>query len=486
VAIDELGVVYAWSYDGSEYFDGDANPATQGVLRRLNVTSLHYPTPAVADIDSDGKDEIIVGTRNDQLFALNDNGTNVPGFPLTFGGDVSGSPAIGDIDNNGDLEIVVNVGGASAQVVALHHTGATMFTRFIPNINFFAPSPALANIIGDLKLETFMPSSNGKLYVLTDTGADVAGFPVTYSNTTYTESSPVIADIDGDGLRDVLLGSEEKHIWAWNRAGGVLAGFPLSTADAMRSVPTVTDLDQDGFVNLVAAGWDKSVYVWDFAGVYNAANAVWPRFHANLHNNGRLNFVVPTPVGGVSFNVARVASGVSLQWIITDAVGDGQYIVTRRDPGSSDEVFKPVSNGIALSPDGLIRWVDSTVKEGETYAYRLEASDGTVVHESGSVYIPVKTASLGQNYPNPFNPATKIEYRLPDSDPEAKSPVSLVVYDVRGARVRDLVVGAQNPGKHVVEWDGRNDAGEPVGSGVYFYRLTTPGFTSAKKMVMLK
>ncbi|HEU4929897.1 MAG TPA: FG-GAP-like repeat-containing protein, partial [Candidatus Krumholzibacteria bacterium] len=486
VAIDELGVVYAWHYDGSEYFDGDANPATQGVLRRLNVPSLHYPTPAVADIDSDGKDEIIVGTRNDQLFAINDNATNVPGFPLTFGGDVNGSPAVGDIDNNGDLEIVINVGGASAQVVALHHTGATMFTRFIPNVNFFAPSPALANIIGDAKLETFMPSSNGKLYALTDTGADIAGFPVTYSATTYTESSPVIADIDGDGLRDVLLGSEEKYIWAWNRAGGVLAGFPLSTGDAMRAVPTVTDLDQDGSVDLVAAGWDKSVYVWDFVGPYNAANAVWPRFHANLHNNGRVNFVVPTPVGGASFNFARVARGISLQWIITDAAGDGQYTVTRRDPGSTAEEFEPVSNGIALSADGLIRWVDSTVEEGESYAYRLEASDGTVVHESGWVYIPITTATLGQNYPNPFNPATKIEYRLPDSNPKAKSPVNLVVYDVRGARVRELVTAEQNPGRHVVEWDGRNDAGEPVGSGVYFYRLTTPGFTSAKKMVLLK
>ena len=102
------------------------------------------------------------------------------------------------------------------------------------------------------------------------------------------------------------------------------------------------------------------------------------------------------------------------------------------------------------------------------------------------MYVPINTANLGQNYPNPFNPATKIEYRLPDANPEAKSPVSLVVYDVRGARVRELVGSPQNPGKHVVEWDGRNDAGDPVGSGVYFYRLTTTGFTSAKKMVLLK
>jgi flagellar hook assembly protein FlgD len=52
--------------------------------------------------------------------------------------------------------------------------------------------------------------------------------------------------------------------------------------------------------------------------------------------------------------------------------------------------------------------------------------------------------------------------------------------------VRVLASGEQEAGKHVVEWDGRNDAGSPVGSGVYFYRMTTPGFANSKKMVLLK
>ncbi len=483
IAIDELGVVYAWNYDGTEYIDGDANPLTPGVFKRLpGVSSLHYPTPALADIDSDGKDEIIVGTRGDQLWALNDNTTNVPGFPVAFGGDVNGSPAVGDIDNNGDLEIVVNVGNGS--VVALHHTGATMWTRFIPNANFFAPSPALGNVIGDGKLETFIPSSNGKLYGFTDTGADMAGFPVTYSTTTYTESSPVIADIDGDGLRDVLVGSEEKYIWAWNRNGIPLAGFPLSTGDAMRGVPTVTDVDQDGSVDLVAAGWDKMVHVWDFAGTWNPANAPWPRFHANLHNNGRLNFVVPTPVGGVSFSFARVSRGVELQWIVPEEAG-GTFTVKRSvgDGGAGD--FVSVSRSMVVSPDGMVRWVDTAVEEGETYVYRLEGEEG-LVHETSGVYVPVSRATLGQNYPNPFNPTTRIEYRLPETGPGGKTAVSVVVYDVRGAKVRELVNGTQPAGKHVVDWDGRNDSGAPVGSGVYFYRMTTTGFATSKKMVLLK
>ncbi len=489
VGIDELGVIYAWKYNGAEFFDGDANPATQGVLKRLpGISSLHYPTPALADIDGDGKDEIVVATRNDQLWAINDDGSTVPGFPVALPGDGNGSPAIGDIDNNGDLEIVINVGvngGFTGAVMAFHHNGTMMWSRSIPNGNYFAPSPVLANVIGDGKLETFIPSSNGKLYGLTDTGTDLAGFPTTYSSTTYTESSPVVADIDGDGLLDVLIGSEEKYIWAWNRNGVALAGFPLSTGDAVRSTPTVTDLDQDGSVDLVAAGWDKSVYVWDFAGTWNPANAPWPRFHANLHNNGRLNYVVPTPVGGVSFSFARVTRGVELQWIVPETAG-GLFRVDRAEvTGLTPGTFAQVSGDVTVTSDGMVRWMDTTVEEGSKYVYRLEGDAG-LIYETAGVYVPVRSASLGQNYPNPFNPVTKIEYRLPETGPGGKTSVNLVVYDVTGSKVRVLVSGSEGSGKHVVEWDGRNDAGQAVGSGVYFYRMTTPGFTMSKKMVMLK
>jgi flagellar hook assembly protein FlgD len=61
-----------------------------------------------------------------------------------------------------------------------------------------------------------------------------------------------------------------------------------------------------------------------------------------------------------------------------------------------------------------------------------------------------------------------------------------VVYDVTGARVRTLVEGEVSGGKYTVEWDGRNDRGQTVGSGVYFYRLVERNFTQTKKMLLLK
>jgi hypothetical protein len=373
----------------------------------------------------------------------------------------------------------------AGNVYALNQDGSTMWYRFFQNSLSFGPSPALGDLNGDGKLEVVLPSKNRNLYAVQWNGADLPGWPVVYASQSYTESSPVIADIDGDGGLDVLLGDEMKFINAWNASGQLLDGFPLALGDAVRATPCVADVDGDGHVNIVAAGWDKSVYVWDFPGTYNPQKMPWPRFHANRFNDGNYDTVFPTPVGGVSFSFARVTRGVELQWIVPETAG-GVFTVSRADvTGSLPGTFSKVSGRVTLTSDGLVRWMDTGVEEGSKYVYRLEGDAG-LIHETSSVYVPVRTASLGQNYPNPFNPVTKIEYRLPEAGPGAKTSVNLVVYDVTGSKVRVLVSGTEASGKHVVEWDGRNDAGQPVGSGVYFYRINTPGFAMSKKMVLLK
>jgi hypothetical protein len=105
----------------------------------------------------------------------------------------------------------------------------------------------------------------------------------------------------------------------------------------------------------------------------------------------------------------------------------------------------------------------------------------TVGQPTGTDPIPRRT-TLAQNYPNPFNPSTSIEFTLRD-----RTRVSLKVYDVGGRVVRSLLEGERAPGEvHRVTWDGRNDAGESVSSGVYFYRLVANDFTQTRKMVLLK
>jgi len=92
-----------------------------------------------------------------------------------------------------------------------------------------------------------------------------------------------------------------------------------------------------------------------------------------------------------------------------------------------------------------------------------------------------KVTSLAQNYPNPFNPQTTIAFTLKD-----RGGVSLKVYSVNGELVRTLVNENRAANSYKVTWDGRNDAGSTVSSGVYFYKLVTNNFSQTKKMVLLK
>ena len=97
-----------------------------------------------------------------------------------------------------------------------------------------------------------------------------------------------------------------------------------------------------------------------------------------------------------------------------------------------------------------------------------------------------KQSLLLQNYPNPFNPETWIPYRLSED-----GPVSLFIYDTKGALVRTLSLGHQSAGfyqsqNRAAYWDGRNALGEPVASGVYFYQLVTPSFQQTRRMLILK
>jgi hypothetical protein len=88
---------------------------------------------------------------------------------------------------------------------------------------------------------------------------------------------------------------------------------------------------------------------------------------------------------------------------------------------------------------------------------------------------------LEQNYPNPFNPVTRISYYIPKT-----SIVDLSIYNMLGQRIRTLVHQVQNAGSYTVRWDGKNNFGTPVASGVYLYNLTAGKFKESRKMILLR
>jgi len=157
------------------------------------------------------------------------------------------------------------------------------------------------------------------------------------------------------------------------------------------------------------------------------------------------------------------------------------------------EVFLMVCSNEAAGERVTLRAFDANVgliyDVTETLTFEADKVEGTV---QGPVVFTAETVwggnllppvfALSQNYPNPFNPTTTIDYDVPASG----GHVTLRIYDVAGRLVRTLVNGSQTPGSKTVAWDGRSSTGQLVATGVYFYRMTAPGFVKTRKMVMMK
>ena len=112
--------------------------------------------------------------------------------------------------------------------------------------------------------------------------------------------------------------------------------------------------------------------------------------------------------------------------------------------------------------------------------YKIDLTDITGIGFDNGAPIAA-TFELHQNYPNPFNPTTKISYNLPGS-----GQVHLKIYNVMGQEVRTLVNESQIAGNYTAVWDGRDNHGNMVSSGVYIYRLSAGNDVQSRKMTLLR
>ena len=111
------------------------------------------------------------------------------------------------------------------------------------------------------------------------------------------------------------------------------------------------------------------------------------------------------------------------------------------------------------------------------YVYEIYSTGTTGLNDDSS---PAEF-QLIQNYPNPFNPSTTIQFSLSESQ-----PVTIIVYDILGNKIKTLVNEFKESGNHEIIWDGTNDSGSRQSTGVYFYQLKSGSATSVKKMMLLK
>ena len=195
----------------------------------------------------------------------------------------------------------------------------------------------------------------------------------------------------------------------------------------------------------------------------------------------------PNPPQGLAGEYSFPPARVLITWRHGRETDISHYVVYKGD----NESFVPNEANRAGTPADTF-FVDTSFDPGASY-YKVGAWD---IHQNESGYSLLRpeeitgvshsptvptTTQLEQNVPNPFNPMTVIRFAV------AKPGwVKLVVYDVTGRPVRVLVNGVREASRYEVRWDGRDDSGVMVASGVYMYVLDAPGYSETKKMVLLK
>jgi len=197
---------------------------------------------------------------------------------------------------------------------------------------------------------------------------------------------------------------------------------------------------------------------------------IW-RVQVMVRNNGP----------GVAKNVT-VRMNSDLTWLtIPDPVCYyGDIIEDSTSCGTSADMY---TFDLSNYPGGSFNvWFDVTYEDecGNKYHVRLDP-EFNLNESSSENEVPVASYRLDQNYPNPFNPTTNIYYQIPTA-----GIVDLKVYDVSGRLVRTLINGFKEKGLYSVSWDGKDEFGRDVASGVYFLRMRAGDFDKTRRMILLR
>jgi hypothetical protein len=146
--------------------------------------------------------------------------------------------------------------------------------------------------------------------------------------------------------------------------------------------------------------------------------------------------------------------------------------------------------------DNLTISYDMIIDAGEHMNWVLISESGSefTLEGTGEITIPTEETftlerkavipisyALHQNYPNPFNPVTTLRYDLP-----VDNHITLIIYDLNGREMNQLVNINQPAGHHSVMWNSTDSFGKPVSAGIYLYQIRTADFVHTRKMVLLK
>jgi len=236
---------------------------------------------------------------------------------------------------------------------------------------------------------------------------------------------------------------------------------------------------------------DNTQYFWEVIamdqtdGISHSAEAT---FWTDLDPEAPGAFALLSPED----DVAGLSNTPSFQWELANDP-DPMDFATYNLQIATDSSFSDIAFEASTDIDIAYELIDALPTDAE-YWWRVVATDtDSLTTESETFKFTVGYVSiaadlalptefiLDQNFPNPFNPSTTIRYGLPDD-----SEVSMVIYDIRGNTVRTIESGAQVAGWYEHVWNGMNDEGQPVSTGLYLTRLRAGSYTKTIKMLYLK
>ena len=327
------------------------------------------------------------------------------------------------------------------------------------------------SIVLDGQLDESFWKNAEYLEIAEGTHLSTAGWYMQWGDTSnvYTDKSTAIVKFAHNGT-DLYIGvaSNDSSVCQW---------LPGWECDGLFIFMTYKDVIPDPGDRLEIQNW--------YANVQEGASAIMV-IKPNVPT-GAVEGASYEPPGTVSHTETNGPdAGYSLETVIhTDMFGytDGDTVklaltIWDIDYASFDAYDEHVSDFRPLWWG--TQWADKNFEK--YYLYRdVILSDLTVGVEQDIPAAAVENFSLEQNYPNPFNPTTTIKYNLPKS-----TTVRIEVFNILGSKVATLVNEKHSAGIHSMVWNGKDDSGNSVGSGVYFYKISTPEFSQTKKMLLMK
>jgi hypothetical protein len=264
---------------------------------------------------------------------------------------------------------------------------------------------------------------------------------------------------------DFITFDFEDGLFLWE-TGGVNNHWNWTSADSFQGTFRLTNSPPSGYENNTDswAGIKKSS---DLTSVENPQLSFWHRYQFLSGDSG---FVEINTDGGKGWQ--------SLSSPFADTLGEWTQVNLPLDTYTGESTVKFRFHFVSDEESG---------QGAGWYIDDVQANFKPTWVEEEPTSVPQQFA-LHQNYPNPFNPSTSIRFAVDGPRFMVHRPVhtTLKIYNLRGQLVRMLLDEEKQPGRYTVIWDGKNDKGEEVASGIYFYQLITENNKATKKMVLLK